>query len=254
MVWPKATSRPLYSSQWRRGRDSRRASSVRSGVFDLTRPQRLEMRWTWVSTQMPGRPKASVTTRFAVLRPTPPSVRKLVDRGGDGAAEAPDEVAANRKYHFSFGAVEADRIDQPFERAPVQAQDRRGRGGAREQPRAGRLGRLVLGAQAQDASDEGQERIAAFLRDQPDDRRVPSGALRRSTRRIAPTVRGVIPDDRRFRLGARWGLESPRLRLLAHDASAATPATAGYRAKSPKVRGSNARSSRRLSRLVRRWC
>src|SRR5271163_3391907 len=46
MVWPNATSNPLYSSQWRRGRISRSAASVFSGFAVRTRPHRFEIRWT----------------------------------------------------------------------------------------------------------------------------------------------------------------------------------------------------------------
>src|SRR5687767_12454144 len=49
-----------------------RACSVSSGSMVLTHPRRLEMRWTWVSTQIfRGLLNARISTRFAVLRPTP---------------------------------------------------------------------------------------------------------------------------------------------------------------------------------------
>ena len=52
--WPNDTRRSLRPIQWRRGRRSRSAASVSLGRAVRTQPRRLEMRWTWVSTQMPG--------------------------------------------------------------------------------------------------------------------------------------------------------------------------------------------------------
>ena len=45
--------------------------SLVEGSSSLTYPQRLVIRCTWVSTQIPGFWYPRVTTRFAVLRPTP---------------------------------------------------------------------------------------------------------------------------------------------------------------------------------------
>ena len=58
-------------SQYFLGSFSRSVNSVSWGFFVLTYPKRLVIRWTWVSTQMPGFLYPRVTTRFAVLRPTP---------------------------------------------------------------------------------------------------------------------------------------------------------------------------------------
>src|SRR5690606_39125446 len=68
---PNVTSRSFSSIQYFCGSFSRRANSVLSGVFVCTYPQRLQMRWTCVSTQIPGFRCPSVMTRFAVFRPTP---------------------------------------------------------------------------------------------------------------------------------------------------------------------------------------
>src|SRR5262245_29686522 len=76
MVCPKATSRSLYSIQYRRGSCARSACSVACGSLVCTYPQRFEMRWTCTSTQMPCLAKPWVITRLAVLRPTPFNVRR----------------------------------------------------------------------------------------------------------------------------------------------------------------------------------
>src|SRR5208337_2723181 len=71
VLLPCVTRSGLYSLQYSCGRMSRKSLSVSSGVLVLTAPSLLEMRWTWVSTAMPGRPKPSVITILAVFRPTP---------------------------------------------------------------------------------------------------------------------------------------------------------------------------------------
>src|SRR5208282_2371377 len=71
---PQVTSRALYSIQYAAGNFFLKVNSVWSGVLVLIYPRRLEMRCTCVSTQIPGLPKPSVKTKFAVLRPTPLSV------------------------------------------------------------------------------------------------------------------------------------------------------------------------------------
>ena len=64
------------------GSFARSAISVASGSLVCTYPQRLQMRWTCVSTQMPGKPKPAVSTRLAVLRPTPGSASSASRSGG----------------------------------------------------------------------------------------------------------------------------------------------------------------------------
>ena len=59
----------------RLGRPARSAASVSSGLLVRTQPSRFAMRWTCVSTQIPGLPNPSVTVRFAVFLPTPGSSR-----------------------------------------------------------------------------------------------------------------------------------------------------------------------------------
>ena len=65
-----------------RGSTFASALSVFSGVGAATSPSRLEMRCTWVSTQIAGIPKPSPSTRLAVLRPTPGSSRSAASDGG----------------------------------------------------------------------------------------------------------------------------------------------------------------------------
>src|SRR2546427_7419038 len=52
--WPNVTSRSLYSIQYCRGNFFLKATSVSLGFFVRTYPHRLEILWTWVSTQIPG--------------------------------------------------------------------------------------------------------------------------------------------------------------------------------------------------------
>src|SRR5436190_17520858 len=66
--WPNVTSRSLYPIQYRDGSFARKAISVSSGVRVRTYPRRFEIRWTCVSTQIPGLSNPIVTTRFAVFR------------------------------------------------------------------------------------------------------------------------------------------------------------------------------------------
>ncbi len=121
-------------------RSSGGAAELRARPFrfcrasDATRPHRFEMRWTCVSTQMPGLPNASVTTRLAVLRPTPLSVSSS-SIVGHLTAEFFDQVAADLANDARLGAVEADRIDQPRDFVAA-TQHRRRCVGAGEQARA----------------------------------------------------------------------------------------------------------------------
>ena len=61
----------LIGIQKRFGSTRASASSVASGARVSTQPRRLQMRCTWVSTQMAGMPNDRPSTRLAVLRPTP---------------------------------------------------------------------------------------------------------------------------------------------------------------------------------------
>ena len=72
--WPKVTSRSLIGHpQVARAAPLQRELGRVPGSRSATSPRRLEMRWTWVSTQIAGTPKPSPSTRLAVLRPTPGS-------------------------------------------------------------------------------------------------------------------------------------------------------------------------------------
>ncbi len=63
------------SSQYSFGTVLRSCVSVSSGVFVLTRPIRLLILWTWMSTGIEGMRKAYANTQFAVFLPTPGSLR-----------------------------------------------------------------------------------------------------------------------------------------------------------------------------------
>src|ERR1043166_1941625 len=60
LFWQKATRKSFSAIQCRRGNFARRAHSVRSGVAVRTKPRRFVIRWTCVSTQMPGSWKGKV--------------------------------------------------------------------------------------------------------------------------------------------------------------------------------------------------
>src|SRR5512137_760613 len=67
--WP--TMIVLYAAQCLLGSLALSACSVSAGVLVFTYPSRFDILCTWTSTQMPAPPKARLTTRFAVFRPTP---------------------------------------------------------------------------------------------------------------------------------------------------------------------------------------
>ncbi len=75
MFWPQVTRYRLITGHHRFGIVAYSACSVSSGVRVRTQPRRLAMRCTWMSTQMLRLLRnARISTRFAVLRPTPGSV------------------------------------------------------------------------------------------------------------------------------------------------------------------------------------
>ena len=58
------------------------AASTFSGSVLVVQPNRRASRPKWVSTVMPGMPKAFPSTTFAVFRPTPGRVTRSRSRGG----------------------------------------------------------------------------------------------------------------------------------------------------------------------------
>ena len=126
------------------------------------------MRWTCVSTQMPGRPNANVTTRFAVLRPTPWRLSSASRSEGTRPAKRSSRSRRYPVQHARLRAIEPDGVDRALDRAQRQGEHRRRRVGEGEEARRGRSRRLVLRAQREETPDQDAEGIAAAL---PCDRR-----------------------------------------------------------------------------------
>ena len=212
--WPNVTSRSLYVIQWRRGRLARRAFSVSSGVLVLTYPQRFEIRWTCVSTQMPGFPYPTVTTRFAVFRPTPLRVRRSSIVSGTLPAESADEIGADLSEMAGLGLVEADGIDRPGDRRHGKPEHLGG--GLCDLPEPGRRfgRRAVLGAERKDAGHEHPKGVARLLCHHADDRRLPLPDLPAEKQERPQDVEGSasgsvsgpgmpLPGPASLRLGSR---------------------------------------------------
>ena len=204
------------------------------------------MRWTWVSTQMPGRPKANVTTRLAVLRPTPCSVRSVVEVGRHAAVEALDQVAAHAVQDARLGAVEADREDGALDRAGGQRQDAGGRVRQREEPRRRRPGGLVLRAQRQQAPDQDAERVARRLpRHRGERRRVPRRRGAPQAGEHAAHRPGVGQGARRHGSGRRWhaGTAGRGSRQNASSVAIASSSVMGGRAAKGSTRSGQSATS-----------
>ena len=99
---------------------------------------------------------------------------QVVDTVGDLAVESVDEVAANSQHYSCLGPIEANRIDE-LRYLLGREFEHRGRS-ARAGEEAWRCdgGCFVLGAQAQDTSDQREKRIMLLGRHQREHRRVPS--------------------------------------------------------------------------------
>ena len=186
------------------------------------------MRWTWMSTQMPGLLNPWVTTRLAVLRPTPFSVRSASMLARHLAAEPLDEIPADAEDDARLGAVEADGEDGALDLRAVEPEHRLGRVGEGEEARRRRAGRLVLGAEREQAGDEHLERVARRVRRR---RRVAVGRQRgapASSRgdhrgRCVTTCLGWIRGAR-GRAGTSFTVQSARL------SAPSRPARPGLRA------------------------
>ena len=147
------------------GEPPRSAASLSAGVRVWISPQRLEMRCTCTSTQIPGLPKPTVTTRFAVFRPTPLRVRRSSIRSGTRPPYRSRRSRQMPSDHARLRAIEPHREDGALD--PAGGQPRHGLGPVGEREEAGRRGPrgLVLGPEREDAGDEDVEGIAPLGRD-----------------------------------------------------------------------------------------
>ena len=108
-------ARPCRISRWLNavhsacGTISMSASSTFTGSVWRVRPSRRDSRPTCVSTVMPGVPKASPRTTFAVLRPTPGSVTRSSSVVRHLAAESLDDRRAAGADVLRLVLVEARR-------------------------------------------------------------------------------------------------------------------------------------------------
>ena len=105
---------------------------------------------------------------------------------GHAPAELVDEVSANSANHAGLGAIEADRIDEALQRLQREREHCLGRARLREKPLTSDRRHLIFGAQAQDASDEREERALILLRGERDNGRIP---LRRLAAKDAQQLR-----------------------------------------------------------------
>jgi len=80
---PKGTRRRLISTQWRSGSTRSSCSIVFSGVAARTYPHRFVTRWTWMSTEIRGRPQATPSARWEHFGPTPGRDVSTGDGGHD---------------------------------------------------------------------------------------------------------------------------------------------------------------------------
>ena len=122
------------------------------------------MRCTCVSTQMFCRLlNARISTRLAVLRPTPGSVTSSSIVAGTRPPKRVDQHLAARLHVPRLVAIEADRIDQPLDLLHRQLRHRPRRARPLEQPRRRRVRRRVLGARRQQRGDQDLKRILGLL-------------------------------------------------------------------------------------------
>ena len=95
------------------------SSSTFTGSSCSVSPRRRDSRPTWVSTGRPGRPKATLRTTLAVLRPTPGSVTRSSSAGGHLAVEALDERRRHADEALRLVLVEAGRADDLLDLAGI---------------------------------------------------------------------------------------------------------------------------------------
>ena len=131
-----------------------------------TNPRRFEMRWTCVSTQMPGLPKPDGDDQVRRLAAHALEREERVEVGRDLPAEALEEVAGDGAEHAGLRPVEADGKDQA--RDPMPADSRRiaaGEAATPEEPLGRLAGGRVLGPERQEARHQDAERVALRGRD-----------------------------------------------------------------------------------------
>ena len=95
--------------------------STSSGVLPGARPVRLATRKICVSTAIVGSPKATLSTTFAVLRPTPGSASSASRSRGTSPPCCSTSIRRQRDHVLRLGAEEADRADQSRRAAPRRA-------------------------------------------------------------------------------------------------------------------------------------
>ncbi len=106
------TRRPCQIRWWlsivqsRFGKSAPTACSALTGSVSLVQPKRRASRPKWVSTVMPGMPKALPSTTLAVLRPTPGSLTRSSRRGGTSPPWSLDQRCAELEQRLGLGAEE----------------------------------------------------------------------------------------------------------------------------------------------------
>ena len=147
------------------GRCSRRAPARSApAASSAPSPSRFEMRCTCVSTQMLRRLlKPRISTRLAVLRPTPGSVSSSSIVPGTRPPNCVDQDAARLLHVLRLGLVEADRVDELGDLADGERRHPPRRGRAREQPLGGRRRGRILRPRREQRRDEHLERVFALL-------------------------------------------------------------------------------------------
>ena len=134
------------------------AASTLTGSVSVVQPKRRTSRPKWVSTVMPGTPKALPSTTLAVLRPTPGSVTSSAIVLRHLAAEPLGERRAQLDQGVGLGPEEAGRLDHLLELGPVGGGVRGGVGIAREDQRRDQIDPLVGALGRQDGGHQQLER------------------------------------------------------------------------------------------------
>ena len=115
--------------QSRLGNSAPTACSTLTGSVSSVQPKRRASRPKWVSTVMPGMPKALPSTTLAVLRPTPGSVTRSSRRGGTSPSYRSTSAGAQLEQRLGLGAEEPERPDDLLELVAVGGRHRRARRG-----------------------------------------------------------------------------------------------------------------------------
>ena len=159
------TRRPCQMRWWlsmvqsRLGNSAPTSCSALTGSVWVVQPKRRASRPKWVSTVMPGMPKALPSTTLAVLRPTPGSVDEVLEAGRYLAAVPLDQRGAELEQGLGLGAEEAERADDLLEVVALGPGHRGGVGVGGEQRGADGVDPLVGGLGAQHGDDEELEGV-----------------------------------------------------------------------------------------------